>query len=96
MLFINYNNLVAFILLPLFTRGKLRTSKINFGDKIWKKPRLFSFSNGKKTMITSCLASFVNFDTISKLKWNGYVLLHYAIIISVQNLTHVIKSNTAS
>ena len=34
-------------LLPLFIRWKLRTSKINCEDKIWRKPCLFTFSSGK-------------------------------------------------
>ena len=36
--------------LPLFILGKLGTSKFNCGDKIQKKPCLFTFSSGKQTM----------------------------------------------
>ena len=44
-------------------------------------------------MAGSCLASFVNFDIFSKLQLNGSALLCYAMIISVQKLAQVIKSN---
>ena len=65
-------------LLPLFIRGKLRTSKIDYGDKISKKPYLFTFSSGKWAISA-----------------NGSALFRCAMIISVQKLTRVIKSNTA-
>ena len=65
--------------LPLFIRGKLGTGKIDCGDKIQKKPFLFTFSSEKQAMTA-----------------NGSALLCYAIIISVQNLTQVIKPNTAA
>ena len=45
-------------------------------------------------MTASCLASFVYFDAFSKLQWNGSALLCYAIIISVQKLTQMIKPNS--
>ena len=64
--------------LPLFLRGKLGTSKTGCGDKIQKKPCLFTFSSKKQAMTA-----------------NGSALLRYAMIISVQKLTQVIKSNTA-
>ena len=38
------------LILPLFIRGKLGTSKIDCGDKIQKKPYLFTFSSGKQAM----------------------------------------------
>ena len=38
---------LSYSLLPLFIRGKLETSKIDCGDKIWKKPCLFTFSSEK-------------------------------------------------
>ena len=34
-------------LLPLFISEELGTSKIDCGDKIWKKPCLLTFSSGK-------------------------------------------------
>ena len=41
------------------------------------------------------VASFLNFDTFSKLKSKGALLLCYAMLISVQKLTQEIKPNTA-
>ena len=48
---------------------------------------------GGREIQTPCLTSFINFDTFSKLQWNGSALLHY-VIMFVQKLTHVLKSNT--
>lgn len=69
--------------------------KIDCGNKIWKKTCLFTFSKGNLKMTASCLASFVNFVKVSKQQWNGSALLLYAIVISVQKLIQVTKSNTA-
>ena len=66
------------LILPLFIRGKLGTSKIDCGDIIQKKPYLFTISSGKQAMTA-----------------NGSALFRCAMIIFVQKLTQVIKSNTA-
>ena len=47
-------------------------------------------------MTASFLASFVYFDALSKLQWNSSAVLCYAVIISVQKLTQMIKPNSTS
>ena len=39
--------LAEFGAMPLLARRKLETSKIDCGDKNWKKPCLFTFSSEK-------------------------------------------------
>ena len=72
------NFLRKLCLLPLFIRWKLGTSKIDYGDKIQKKPCLFTFSSGNQAMTAI-----------------GSSLFRNAMIISMQKLIQVIKSNTA-
>ena len=56
---------------------------------------MFTLLSGKYIMTASRVASFLNFDTFSKLKSKGALLLCYAMLISVQKLTQEIKPNTA-
>ena len=55
--------------LPLFIRGKLGTSKIACGDKIQKKPYLFTFLSGKQAMAAngSALLRYAKINSVQKL-----------------------------
>ena len=77
------------------------TSKIILGTQFRRSHNCLHSETGnsvfiRKSMTTSsCLLGvFINFYTFSELKWNHSAPLHYALI-SVQNLTQVIKSNTS-
>ena len=74
-LFLLYTKLRA---ITAFHTRETGNCKINCGNKIQKKPFLFTFSRQK-------------YDITA----NSFGLIRYAIIISVQKLTQVIKSNTA-
>ena len=53
---------------------------------------MLTFTRG--IMIANYSASFINFDTFSKLKGNGHALHLYALITSAQKLTNEIKPNS--
>ena len=63
-----YSKICGRTFLRLFIRGKLRTSKIDYGDKFYKNPCLFTFSSEKQPMITngSALLRYAMINSLQK------------------------------
>ena len=66
-------------LLPIFIREKLGTSKIDYGTKFRRSYVCLHLQAGNRLRQLA----------------NGSAVLRYTMIISIQKLTQVIKSNTA-
>ena len=89
------------VYLPLFTCGKLGTSKSIVGTKFRRTHVCLHSQAGNRVPITGFItvsgwlfSIFISFDIFSILQWNSFAFLRYALLISVQTLTQVVKSNT--
>ena len=86
--------------LPLFIMGNWELVKSIMGTKFQRRYVCLRSQVGNSVPITGSVTAsvylfgiFINFDIFSKLQWNGSALLCYALLISIQKLTQVIKSN---
>ena len=86
--------------LPLFIMGNWELVKSIMGTKFQRRYVCLRSQAGNSVPITGSVTAsgylfgiFINFDIFSKFQWNGSALLCYALLISIQKLTQVIKSN---